>query len=383
MASLWLMLQPCGATAQSGDEEGVLLAQSTGGSFGGGSFRSRPRTSTTWRTGSGSSSYYGRTRPSFRRSSSPTGIGSSRSYGGSSYRSGPTAIGAYSADEGDDRKYYLRLLIVGLVLSGALVYLVRSRRKREREESFLHGPVPIPPGPIAAPHDAMHVDVIGLGIDWRARRELQATLRHLAETGDTASAAGLARLLEETVLALRRAELAWLYVAHEASGPISPQQAEERFRRLATQKRAAFRTELVRAADGQLERAAAPALRAHPHEGEGTVVVHLLVAAYRPLRPASADAESIRAALDDRASLSPQDLAALEVIWSPAAEDDRMSTAELEQHYPELRLIDPASIAGRTFCSYCRGPFAMELLACPHCGAPAEASRANRAPEGA
>lgn len=54
---------------------------------------------------------------------------------------------------------------------------------------------------------------------------------------------------------------------------------------------------------------------------------------------------------------------------SPAAEEDRMSTAEPEQHYPELVRIDPKSIAGRLFCSCCSGAFAMELLNCPHCGA--------------
>ena len=60
-----------------------------------------------------------------------------------------------------------------------------------------------------------------------------------------------------------------------------------------------------------------------------------------------------------------------------------MSTAELEQFYPDMRLIDPNSIAGRLFCTYCKGPFAMELLQCPHCGAPAEASQDNRTPPGA
>ena len=48
-----------------------------------------------------------------------------------------------------------------------------------------------------------------------------------------------------------------------------------------------------------------------------------------------------------------------------------MSTAELEAVYPHLQKIDERSIAGRVFCSYCRGPFAAELLTCPHCGAPA------------
>ncbi len=80
-------------------------------------------------------------------------------------------------------------------------------------------------------------------------------------------------------------------------------------------------------------------------------------------------------ALEDVAS--PASLAAVEIIWSPAAEEDRMSTAELEQRYPELRKIDETAIAGRVFCAYCRGLFAMELLECPHCGAPIEARPAS------
>ena len=48
----------------------------------------------------------------------------------------------------------------------------------------------------------------------------------------------------------------------------------------------------------------------------------------------------------------------------------RVARAELEQNYPELQKIDARSIAGRAFCVHCSGPFAMELLVCPHCGAP-------------
>lgn len=81
------------------------------------------------------------------------------------------------------------------------------------------------------------------------------------------------------------------------------------------------------------------------------------------------DAGEISDALADRAAVESQELVAIEVVWSPAAEEDRMSTAELEQHYPELALVDPESIAGRIFCPYCGGVFAMELLSCPHCGA--------------
>ena len=124
-------------------------------------------------------------------------------------------------------------------------------------------------------------------------------------------------------------------------------------------------------------------MRARAEEGEGTVVVTIVLASRRPMQGFHlADAAQVRAALSDRGALQGAQLVALEVIWSPAAENDRMSTAELEAVYPELKLIDPNSIAGRIFCTYCNGPFAAELISCPHCGAPAENSRNRTSPKG-
>ena len=230
--------------------------------------------------------------------------------------------------------------------------------------------------------DAMYVSRISIGIDWRARRDVQGTLTRLAQSGDTSSPQGLANLLRETVLALRRAEMSWLYVSQEAMGPLSPQNAEQQFRTIATNQRARFQKETVRAGwGGGVQQQDAGQMQAHKNEGEGTVVVSLIIAAYRPLNPMqNPDANQIRAALDNRSALTADQLGALEVVWSPSEENDRMSTSELEQNYPEMQLIDPNSIAGRIFCTYCQGPFAMELLTCPHCGAPAEASQGNRAP---
>jgi uncharacterized membrane protein len=229
--------------------------------------------------------------------------------------------------------------------------------------------------------NAMHVTQLQLGIDWRARAQLQQHLTRLAQTGDTRSPSGLAQLLGETVLALRRVEMSWLYAAYRDAGGGPPQQAQAVFQQLASEARARFQHELVRGHQGQQQTQDAPDVKAHAHEGQGTVVVTIVLATRRPMQGfATADAAQIRSALSDRGAVLPNQMVALEVIWSPAAENDRMSTSELEQNYPELRLIDPNSIAGRVFCAYCSSPFPMELLTCPHCGAPAEASRGRREP---
>jgi uncharacterized membrane protein len=218
------------------------------------------------------------------------------------------------------------------------------------------------------------ISAIQLGIDWRARREVQARLTQLAQSGQTGTPAGLANLLRETVLMLRRSELAWLYANVANYHPMSAAQAEGIFRQLGMSARASFRHELVRNADGTMSKVDAPEMRAHPNEGEGVVVITLIVAARREIIDIHTvdNADHLKRLLDDMVGVAnPHTLVAMEVVWSPAAENDRMSTAELEQNYPALKKIDERSIAGRFFCEYCRGPYAMELLTCPHCGAPA------------
>jgi len=270
--------------------------------------------------------------------------------------------------------------IVGII---GLAIVVAIFRKKKGGGGGGPGATPGGPSHYSGP-DAMYVNRLSLGIDWRARPEIQATLTRLAQSGDTTSPQGLCNLLRETVLALRRAELSWLYIAQESQGPMAPQDAEAQFGQMAMNLRARFTTETVRGWGGDVQQQQGAEMQAHKNEGEGTVVVTLLIASYRPLAPMqSPDAGQIRNGLDNRAALTADQLGALEVIWSPSDDADRMSTSELEQNYPEMNLIDPNSIAGRLFCTYCQGPFAMELLSCPHCGAPAEASQNNRAPRGA
>jgi uncharacterized membrane protein len=302
-------------------------AQRTGSSFGGGSFR-----------GSGSSS------SSFR------GSGSSHSY---SFPSSSHSYGSYSSGN-------VAPILVGVVLVIALVLIMKSRMGASAGGAVSWG--------------EMDVSVLSLAIDWRARRPLQAELDRIAKSGDTATPDGLVRMLGDTVVALRRAEVAWLYGGAKNAQPMSAQAAEEMFRQSVADARSRYRDELTRNQEGQQSSQVAPEMRARAEEGQGLVVVTLCVAARRELLdvPTGTDAGLYRGALEGMAALAADDLVALEVVWSPATENDRMSSAELQTLYPELRKLDEASIAGRVFCAYCRGPFPAELLKCPHCGAPLE-----------
>jgi uncharacterized membrane protein len=345
-------------------------AQESGGSFGGGDWGSGGG------GGGGSDDWGGGGGSDWGGGGSDWG----GSYGGGGY---PTSYGGgYSGGGGGIGcgGFCCLAIIVLIVLGVALANARRAQRLGANLGGMPMGGMPVGgmPGGYAGPN-AMYVTQLSLALDWHARAQLQQHLEQLARTGNTQTPEGRAHLLSETVLALRRHEISWLYASYADRGGNAPQQAQQVFQQLATEARSRFRSEVVRSAGGQVTGTAAPEMRARAEEGGGTVVVSLILATRRPLAGFMApDAAQVRGALQDRAAILPQQLVALEVVWSPAAENDRMSTAELEQIYTDLKLIDPNSIAGRIFCAYCNGPFPGELLQCPHCGAPAEASKNRR-----
>lgn len=352
------------------------IAQSTGGSFGGGDFSGG---------GGGGGSDWG----------SSGGGGSDWSSSGSDWGSSGGSYGTYGGGSGYSSSGGGGMGCGGFCCTGfivAIVIVIMVLQQRRQGGGMYQGPAPIGGGfsPMGgAPQsggymgpNAMYVTQLSIGLDWRARAQLQQTLMQLAQRGDTGSPQGLASMLSETVLNLRRNEMAWLYTAYKDGGGHAPQQAQAAFQQMANDARSRFRTELVRGAAGQAANVVdAPGMAARADEGKGTVVVTIVLVTRRPVQAMMApDAGQIRNALADRGTINGQQMVALEVIWSPAAENDRMSTAELEQFYPDMKLIDPNSIAGRVFCAYCNGPFPAELLTCPHCGAPAEASKDRKTP---
>ena len=344
------------------------LAQTTGGSFGGGDFSGG---------GGGGSDSYGGGGGSYGGDYGGSYGGSYPSYGG----------GGYSGGGGGGSMGCGGLCCTGLIIGIVVVLMMIQQRRQGGMGTNMGPPTPFPPmgggmgGGYMGPN-GMYVTQVSIGLDWRARAQLQQTLMQLAQRGDTGTPQGLANLLSETVLNLRRNEISWLYAAYKDAGAHAPQSAQGVFQQLANEARSRFRTELVRGAGGQAANVVdAPGMVARADEGKGTVVVTIVLATRRPLQGwQTADAGQIRNALADRGTITGQQMVALEVVWSPAAENDRMSTAELEQFYPDIKLIDPNSIAGRVFCAYCNGPFPAELLNCPHCGAPAEASKDRKTP---
>jgi len=216
----------------------------------------------------------------------------------------------------------------------------------------------------------MDVSVLALGLDWRARRAIQGELRGLAISSETSRKRGLVHLTRRVARLLLRAKPSWVYGgALNYSRRLSAREAEAAFRRATTDAASRYREEVLRNLRGQRSHQPASESRARSEEGPGLLVVTLAVAARRELPDVRdvRDAFCLSAALSSIAQLRWEELVAVEVIWSPAVEDDRMSSAELEILYPELRKIEDSSMVGRVFCRSCGGPYAAELRRCPYC----------------
>lgn len=197
-----------------------------------------------------------------------------------------------------------------------------------------------------------------------ARRRLQIALRELASR--TAPTQRDRHWLALDVTQLLRSELASATHAFVERRAIT-ESLESHFRATAQELRSRFRHET------RGRGAAAPELRAHAEEGDGFVVVSMVLAdrSALPSIPSPRDAAEVSTALE-RILPTRGGLTAIDVIWSPSEELDRMSSAELETLYPELTRL-PGAIVGERHCAACGARHAAELARCPACGAPARA----------
>jgi uncharacterized membrane protein len=216
------------------------------------------------------------------------------------------------------------------------------------------------------------VTALRVAISWHHRAFVQRELQRIARTANTATREGRAQMLRDTCMTLRRSWTAWLSAAIANQQPTtSNYDAENVFRKISDDAKFKFQQEIVRNQHGALSEMDATPQIALTEEGEGFVVVTLVVAAHGTLDDYEGvpSYEHVRAWLEAMSQFNTHRLMAVDIVWSPAAEDDRLSSAELAVLYPELSRINPGAVAGRVTCSFCSGPYPAELVTCPHCGA--------------
>lgn len=179
-------------------------------------------------------------------------------------------------------------------------------------------------------------------------RQLQAELDQIARRADTDTATGRAKVLQETTLALLRHPNYWVYGATESQERLPLEQAEGRFNQLALAERSKFTAETLSKVDNRLQESGlAPAatdttsLAAQVQQEPGEYIVVTLLAGVegKLSLPKVNGAEDLKAALGAIGGVRGDRLLAFEVLWTPQALGDTLSTDDILAEYPNLKLV--------------------------------------------
>ncbi|HAZ47834.1 MAG TPA: hypothetical protein DDW76_04595 [Cyanobacteria bacterium UBA11369] len=180
-------------------------------------------------------------------------------------------------------------------------------------------------------------------------RSLQAELNKIAETADTNSPQGRAEVLQETTLALLRHPEYWFYAGADTQ-QARLEAAEAAFNRYSLAERSKFTAETLSNVNNLLRQAdAKAALPAGETSGELAqlnaetgeyIVVTLLAATLSKLQlPKINSSDDLRQALRQFGAIPSDQLLAIEVLWTPQAEGDTLSSDDMIAEYADLKLI--------------------------------------------
>ncbi len=177
-------------------------------------------------------------------------------------------------------------------------------------------------------------------------RGLQKELDELGRAADTASAAGRAQVLQESTLALLRHPEYWVYGAAQ-SQQTALEAAEAKFNQLALAERSKFTEETLSNVNNQLrEGSSKPSLPGNGGQLVATeapgeyIIVTIVVGTEGKLElPTINSSDDLRQALRQIGGISSDRLLAVEILWTPQAEGDTLTSDDLMASYPDLKLV--------------------------------------------
>jgi len=173
-------------------------------------------------------------------------------------------------------------------------------------------------------------------------RSLQDDLNRIALSADTSSSEGLTQVLQEATLSLLRHPEYWQYAtAQTASTRLLS--AEQNFNQLVLAERSKFTGETVSNVNNRLQQAEAQPAEAGelaPTQPGAYIVASVIVATQGKLNlPKVSSTQDVRQALSTLGAVSSDNLLAVEILWTPQASGETLTSDEMIAEYPELTLI--------------------------------------------
>jgi len=176
-------------------------------------------------------------------------------------------------------------------------------------------------------------------------RGLQKELDELARAADTGSASGRAQVLQETCLALLRHPEYWVYGAAE-SGQTALESAEAKFNQLTLAERSKFTEETLSNVNNALREGtsrtalgASGELATTQAPGEYIIVTIVVGTEGKLELPKINSSDDLRQALRQMGGISSDRLLAVEILWTPQAEGDTLTSDDVMAAYPDLKLV--------------------------------------------
>jgi len=216
-------------------------------------------------------------------------------------------------------------------------FLIRSFRSAGVGEESVYG----------AASSKVSVAKVQVGLLANAR-ELQPELNRLALTADTSTASGRATVVQEATLALLRHPEYWVYGATD-SLKTDIDSAEAKFNQFSLTERSKFTDETLSNVDSVISSEQQKALGGESAEGaiqlkEGDngeyIVATVIIGAAGNLNlPDINDSDTMRQALQQMGSVGSDRLLAVEILWTPQAEGDTLSSDDILAYYPNLKLV--------------------------------------------
>jgi uncharacterized membrane protein len=174
-------------------------------------------------------------------------------------------------------------------------------------------------------------------------RELQQELNTLAYKADTGTASGRATVLQEATLALLRHPEYWNYGSTE-SQQTALSSAEAKFNQLALAERSKFTAETISNVNSQLRQgslnSSGEIVVTQAQEPSEYIIVTLVVGVEGKLElPKINGANDLETALRQIGGVGSDRLLAVEILWTPQAEGDTLTSDDIMAQYPNLKLV--------------------------------------------
>ena len=174
-------------------------------------------------------------------------------------------------------------------------------------------------------------------------RGLQTELDQLALTADTGSPEGRTMLVQEASLALLRHPEYWVYATTE-SQQTGLDAAEAKFNQYSLTERSKFTEETLSNVDSRLLHPSSSPdkgelVKSEAETGDYIIVTIIVGVTGKLALPQISSSEDLRRALQQIGAIGSDRLLAVEVLWTPQAKGDTLSTDDILTYYPNLRLV--------------------------------------------